>query len=465
MRRLGGQDAAFWYGETTTGHMHMATLMVLDPSGAPDFGFEQFKRLVMQRLNVAPQLRWRVVEMPLGLDRPVFIEDEPDPEFHIRHIAVPAPGGRKEVEDLVSHLMGYKIDRSRPLWEMWFIEGVEGDKVGLLAKCHHAIIDGVAGASMLQAMLDLEPEQGPTPDEKVDEIAAEPMPSQIQLLASGLVNTAIFTPLRAARLSRQMLRQVGTLTGWVRRPERPPLYFQSPKTRLNGDFSANRQLSGTTVDLNRVKAVKHALDVKVNDVVLALGATAIRNYLLELGELPAQALVAQVPVSLRVDDDRHGGGNKVSNMSVSLATDVDDPVDRLLAIYASSSGAKEMRRALSAHAIIGITEATPPVLIGLAARAYTLSGLQRRASPAGCVISNVPGPSFPFYVCGAKVVSFLPIGPPTLGIGLNMTCFSYLDQLHVGFITIPEMVPDVYKIADAIEPALAELEEGVRRRG
>ena len=464
MRRLRGQDAAFWYGETPSWHMHIGTLMVLDPTGAPDFGFAQFKKLLIDRLHIAPIFRWRIVDMPFGLDRPVFVESVPDPEYHIRRIAVPAPGGRKEVEELVSHMMSYKLDRTRPLWEMWFVEGLEGGRVGLFGKVHHAIVDGVSGAGLLEALLDLEPTPREVSPEVVDPIEDEPMPSQVELLGRGIVNTALFTPYRIARMTRQFIGQAATLSGWARRDDRPPLYFDSPLTRLNGEFTAHRSLSGTRVDLNRVKAVKSAFGVKVNDVVLALGSGAIRDYLLALDELPDQSLTAQVPVSLRNDDDRMEVGNKVGTMSVSLATEIDDPAERLLAIHASSSSAKEMRQALSAHTIMGISEAAPPALIALAARGYTSSRLARRTSPTSCVISNVPGPDFPFYVAGARVESFLPIGPPVYGIGLNITAFSYLDHLQMGFMTVPELVPQVDTMADAVEPNLAALEAAMPKR-
>ena len=185
MRRLRGQDAAFWYGETPSWHMHIGTLMVLDPTDAPDFGFPQFKKLLMDRLHIAPIFRWRIIDMPFGLDRPVFVESVPDPEYHIRRIAVPAPGGRKEVEELVSHMMGYKLDRTRPLWEMWFVEGLEGGRVGLFGKAHHAIVDGVSGAGLLEALLDLEPTPRQVSPEVVDPIEDEPMPSQVELLGAA----------------------------------------------------------------------------------------------------------------------------------------------------------------------------------------------------------------------------------------------------------------------------------------
>ena len=175
--------------------------------------------------------------------------------------------------------------------------------------------------------------------------------------------------------------------------------------------------------------------------MLALGSGAIRDVPAGTGRAPGQSLTAQVPVSLRNDDDRMEVGNKVGTMSVSLATEIDDPAERLLAIHASSSSAKEMRQALSAHTIMGISEAAPPALISLAARGYTLSGLARRTSPTSCVISNVPGPNFPFYVAGARVESFLPIGPLVYGIGLNITAFSYLDHLQMGFMTVPSSSP------------------------
>jgi diacylglycerol O-acyltransferase len=461
MKQMSGQDAAFLYGETKNWHMHVSGLIIIDAEGAPDgWSFQRFREILISRIPEVPQLRWRYVDVPFGLDRPSWIEEpDLDPDFHIRRVALPAPGGAEELSEVVGQLVSLKLDRSRPLWEAWVIEGLEGGRVAFLQKMHHAIVDGVSGAGLAEVIMDLEPTPRVSSTDLTGEIHDDHEPSQMEMFGRALVRTTLRTPYRVTRFARQSVQQMMDVAPILRGAKPISLPLTTPRTILNEEPTPRRSFSSARLELSRVKALKDAYGVKVNDVVLAIVSSALRNYLSIVDEVPEASLIVQCPVSLRSDTDAADVGNNIGSIFASLATDIDDPAERIAAIYESTQSAKEMRRALAARQIMGLTDATPPGIIALAARMYTSAGLGSRTPPAvSTVVSNVPGPDFPLYVAGGRVEALYPLGPLLMGMSLNITVFSIGEKLDFGVMSCPDTMPDSHLIPDYMETALEELE-------
>lgn len=464
MRRLSGVDAAFLYGETPSWHMHVSAVIMLDAARVEGgFSVERLKRSVAERIHLVPQFRWRLVETPFGLDRPHWAEDPYfDLDDHVRRIGVPAPGGPEQLGNLVGDLVSIKVDRRRPLWEFWVIEGIEGGRVAVLAKIHHSIIDGVSGSELSTVLMDTEPDPPPIPPPEIPRVI-DPIPHPVELLLRG-IGDALTTPMRIARFARQSIK-VGLDTIPFLRLESPPVMpFQAPRTSFNTELSPHRRFASAKVSLDEVKELRRVFGVKLNDIVLAVCAGALRRYLEANDELPEAPLIAQVPISLRAEDDKTSVGTQVGALFASLATHIDDPVERVLAIHESTQSAKEMQSALAADKIMGLTETTPPGLVTLAARMYTAAHLDRRTPPVmNLIISNVPGPPFELFCAGAPIEAIYPMGPLLYGTGVNITVMSYKDSIDFGFMVCRGVVPDPWFLAEGIGLALEELREAAAR--
>jgi diacylglycerol O-acyltransferase len=454
MRRLSGTDALFLSMETPAWHQHVGAVVILDPRDAPRFSFEAVRSNLEQRLDHIPKYRWKLKEVPLHLDRAVWIDDPNfDIDRHVRRIAVPPPGGRRQVGDLIGQLMGYQLDRRIPLWELWYVDGVAGDKVALISKYHHCLMDGVSGASMAEQLFDLEPNP-PAPPPAPPAHHGEREPSDLELLARALRPT-IGTPFRAAGYALGLARRGVTLAAHLRGGDAPPI--TAPSTPFNRAVGARRQLAFASVSLDDVKRVRKDLDVKVNDVIVALCGGAVRSYLEDLGALPDAPLVAAVPVSTRVADDTEQT-NRVANMMVAMATDVAHPVERVRAIHKSSQSAKAMTEAVRARAIQSVGEVAPPLLLNVASRALWASNLSQRMPVAmNVLVSNIPGPPFALYTCGARVRGMYAASVLAANIGMNFTVMSYEDRIDFGLTVDPDLVPDPWRVADGIPAALQEL--------
>lgn len=460
MQRLTGLDASFLYLETPSAHMHVAGLMILDPSSIEGgVTLERVREVYGQRLHLAPPFRRRLVEVPFGLHHPLWIEDPDfDIEFHIRATALPSPGTQEQLATLVGRLVALPLDRTRPLWEVWVIEGLEDGNVACLSKVHHAAIDGASGNEMTVALLDLTPEiarHEPEVEWKADRI-----PTDLELLGYA-ANSLARQPVRVAKAGWKTAGAVAA----VRRRNReapnltpPPSPFAAPRTSFNTAITPRRSFAFTTVSLPAVKAIKAATGSTVNDVVLALCAGALRRYLDGRGELPDDPLVAMVPVSVRTEEEKDAMGNRVTSMFASLATDVDDPLERLSVIHDCMAEVKEQQKAIGADTLGDWAEFAAPALAGRAARLYSRTKMADRHRPLfNVTISNVPGPPFPLYSIGARMVANYPVGPIMDGGGLNMTVMSYLDRLDFGLQACPDVLPDVWSVAEGLQVALDEL--------
>jgi diacylglycerol O-acyltransferase / wax synthase len=456
MRRLTGLDASFLYLESATSPMHVAGTYVFDADN--NFDFDRFKELIGNRLHKLPPFRWRLVEVPFGLHHPIWIEDpEFDLDYHVRRMTVRAPGGRKELEEAAAELMSRPLDRRRPLWEIHIIEGLEKGHVAMVSKTHHAAIDGASGAELSTNMLDTAPE--PTWYTDAPTWTAERIPSDVEMVSYAW-NSLIRQPAKLVDTIKQTVSMVTTLRN---RPKvegivSPPAPFSAPRTSFNIPLTSQRSFGTAEVSLADIKRIRGVLGGTVNDVVLALCASALRRYLIDNSELPVEPLVAMVPISVRANDQQGAMGNRVSNMFVALPTNVADPFERLQLIQESTKASKDQANAIGADTLSNWIEFAAPAIAARAARLYSSMRLADRHRPIfNVTISNVPGPNFPLYCNGSKLVSWYPMGPIFDGGGLNMTVMSYMGVVHFGLVACTDALPNVRDLAADVLVAAAEL--------
>ena len=480
VRQLSGLDAEFLAIEDDRNYAHVSGLAVLNPAEVPGgvLTLSDVRQLVLERIHLLPPFRWRLEEMPFGLDHPWWIEDPDfDISYHVRELALPAPGSDRQLAAQVERIISRKLDRSRPLWELYLIQGVHGDRAAVLTKIHHSVVDGVSGAEILSILFDLEPGGRDLPDDPYP-IETSPHPGTLGLLARGatglpgrvfrtaknvpatVMNAADVPPIRAI----PGVRVMGAVTSGIRRAtgrsepaaERPSL--TAPRTLLNDRISAHRHFSFGSLSLPEVKAVKDAYGVKVNDVVMSLSAGGIRSFLIANDALPDEPLIAMVPVSVRGEDEIGTFGNQVSAMMAALPTDVPDAVERLNCAHAEMTVAKLHHATQPPHFIADATELVPPVLFSRAARMAAELGASSRFSPHfNVIVSNVPGPPVPLYMAGAKLESHYPASVIMDGVGLNITVLSYLDRIDIGVVGDRELAPNFDLLVEAMGDELREL--------
>jgi WS/DGAT/MGAT family acyltransferase len=480
MRQLTSLDSQFLAIETPRQSGHVASVAILDTSTTPSgaLTLADIQALIADRLPLLPPLRWRLYEVPLGLDYPYWVDDvDFDLDFHVRELALPAPGSHAQLAEQVARIVSRPLDRSKPLWEVYLISGLESGHTAMVTKIHHAVIDGMSGAEILGLLLDL------TPEVREIEVPAswgdnELVPGPLGMLARGVLGAARY-PLRAVRalpstipnLEETQLRAipgVGALGRLANRAQRAlsrgeaPYELQerlvAPKTSFNGRVSAHRRFAFGRLSLDDVKVVKNAHGVTVNDVIVTLCAGAVRRWLLEHEELPDEPLVAQIPVSVRTEEQIGTYGNRIMLMGAPLFTDEPDPVRRLQRTHEALGDMKQRHRALPADLLADANHFIPPAVFSRAARLTFGLATSRPGRPIwNLVISNVPGAQFPLYLAGARLVANYPVSVITDGMGLNITVMSYCGSLDFGIVADREQLPDIALLMDWLEEALDEL--------
>jgi diacylglycerol O-acyltransferase / wax synthase len=480
MKQLSGLDAAFLYMETTTTFGHVTGLMIFDRPNAEYDSYAAVYAKFGSLVGELEPLRRRVVGVPLGLDHPYWVFDPAfDLDYHVRELRVARPGLVDQLAEQVSRIVGRPMDRSRPLWEVYVIDGLQDGRWALLTKYHHATIDGASGQLMLQIVTDAvadAPAPGIGPSWEPD-----PLPTTAEMLRLTL-NQLVRNPFRALRVQARIVGQLAGAAGVhsvssgahqagaaIRRvavlgrgdglnialPTTP-----APPTPWNKTITGHRRFAMRTTSLENVKRLKQATCGTVNDVVMAICAGGLREYLLAHDALPDRPLRAMVPVSIRTGDEADPWTNRVSAIVADLPTDCDDPLERVARCHKAMQDAKRLHQLVPATELVELSKYSPPVLATAAVRlASRLRLADRVAQPFNLVVSNVPGPRQPLYFAGATMSHQFPISIVTDGQGLNITMVSYLDRLDFGFIADRELVPDLWDLADMHIAEIARLFE------
>ena len=480
MRQLTSLDAQFLAIEDDRNHGHVGSIAIYDPSTAPGelVTLADVKAMLAARMHLLEPFRWKLVEVPFGLDYPYWIECEVDLDYHVRELALPAPGDLRQLAAQTARIFERALDRDHPLWEMYLIQGLEGGRIGVLSKVHHAALDGLSGAEILVTLLDLEPtgREIPPPD---PERRPATQPGRAELLARGLVGvprhalSALRTlPTTLPNLdlvpTLRSLPGVGALAGASRRvsglvPGGENLATEhrlAPKTSFNRRISGHRRVALTTVSLSEVKRIKNHLGVTVNDVVIAITAGAVREWLIKHDEIHADPLLAMVPVSVRLPEEFGTYGNRVSMMVVPIPTDTADPAQRVEQSHEAMLTAKDRHQHTPRMLMQEAYEVIPPLMMAGTARALlAIAGTGAVNPPLNLIISNIPGSPVPLYCMGAKLEANFPLSAITDGMGLNLTIISYMDRIDFGIVGDREEVPDVWYLAEEIDRAYEELRE------
>jgi diacylglycerol O-acyltransferase len=466
-------DAAMLYAETPEMPMHTMGILILEPDALSDAAggegsrFDIARRVFSERLHLIPPFRRRIVQGPLKIGDPHWIEDPAfDLDHHLVHTSLPEPGGMRELCELVGTFAASCLDRDRPLWKAMLVEGLQGDRLALLVKIHHAAMDGGRAAAIAGELLDTTPGGRvlPPPDEPW---IPDREPS-VPWLAADTLRTLLGKPRRALEAAARVTSAVRARRAseppeppGETQPTKAPL-FDAPPTPFNRALTANRSVSLVDVPFEDVNAIKRAFGTKVNDVVLAACTASLRTWLSSHGDLPDRPLVATVPISVRHEGDEEA--NRVSVIRVHLPIHLTDPFERLLAIHEETSRMKRRHRSGGGDILRNfadvLTNVTVPWMLTQAMSLLSSQHVADRLPPLwNLVISNIAGPTVPLYTTGAKLTHLFPLGPVQQGSGLNITVMSVLDRLCFGALACSDLVPDVEELGAGFVAEIAMLRE------
>ena len=460
--RLSPLDVSFLYLEEPTTPMHVGGLAIFQPP-EEGFDYDRLLSLIEDRIGLVPRYRQKIRWVPGHLASPVWVDDPDfDFTFHVRRSALPKPGSDGQLRELVGRLMSRRLDRTRPLWEMYLVEGLQGGRVAVITKTHHAMVDGVSAVDIGQVILDVTPTPRDVPD---DLWMPQPTPSALALVAdavaevvrrpTAVLDTARLGLLDARTTAAKVVGAVGGLAAAARVAARP-----APLTPLNAPIGEQRRFGTARTDLDDYKRVRKAHGGTVNDVVLATVAGALRGWLLSRGESVSSGTTvrAMVPVSVRSEQEVGTLGNRVSQYLVDLPVGEPNPVVRLSQVSFSMKAHKESGQSVGADALVALSGFAPPTLHSLGAR--VANGFSRRLF--NLVVTNVPGPQFPLYAAGAQMLEMFPVVPLAKGQGLCVGLTSYNGGVYYGLNADRDTLPDVDVIASLIEESLSELVDTVR---
>lgn len=461
-------DATFLYGETPTSPMHVGSVGIIE--GALEF--EAFRERVRTRIHLLPKMRQRLMYVPFSIDYPYWVDDPNfDIDLHIHHIALPKPGNWKTLRKMASKIFSEPLDQSRPLWEFTFVEGLDDiaqvpkGSVAIISKIHHVAIDGAAGAGILGVLFDMT--EKPPKIKEPKPFRPKPLPNELDMvIKSGM--TFAKDPFKLPKLLTETLTaslKAGMVTR-VQQAKLPTAPFSAPPTILNGIISPRRKWSTAILSLARIKELKNIMGTTMNDVMLAICAGALRRYLLEKEKLPMKPLVAMVPISTRTKEEEGDMGNQVSSMLIQLATNVEDPIERLEVIHENTIRGKSYHGAIGAKTLSKMAEAVPFGVANQAARLYSRFQMAELHNPAfNVTITNVPGPQFPLYCDGHKLYTIMGMAPVLDGMGLIIAIFSYNGMVTVSSTSDANSMPDVNTFSTYLRESANELEAAILKHG